>query len=323
MTLSVHIAYTPDDKALAHLQKKLDDAISLTYGAEIPQDPQYKVLVSGRPSVEFLEASPHLGAILIPFAGLPAVTHERMTEYPHIAVHNVHYNAPPTAEMALALLLAAAKHLLPSDRDFRQHDWTPRYQPYPSMMLKGKTALILGYGAVGQYLGNILEAMGMHIYGIRRHVDPQEHIHTDAALYHLLSVSNVLIVALPGTTETEGMIGAQALWTLREGAIVVNVGRANVIDQHALYDALKEGHLHGAASDVWYHYPADEAAQTNTPPADVPFHELDNMVMSPHRAGGGRNLEIEFMRMEAIAQSLNTLHETGEMPHRVSLDLGY
>lgn len=324
MVLSVHIGYTPSDFALDHLRNQLNDAITVSVGSDAPENADYTILVSGRPSVELLEASPKLKAILIPFAGLPTVTRERMAQYPQIAIHNLHHNAPPTAEMALALLMASARNLIPSDREFRQHNWTARYQPYPSVILSGKTALILGYGSIGEYLGNILKAMGMTVIGTRRqHYDAAQGIYPPEKLHDLLPDAQVLIVALPATDETEGLIAKDELALLPEGAIVVNIGRASVIDQYALYDALKSKHLHGAASDVWYHYPDNEADRTNTAPADVPFHELDNMVMSPHRAGGGGNDEIELMRMSAIAKSLN-MALTGEiMPHQVDLDLGY
>lgn len=324
MTLSVHIGYTPSDFALDHLHTQLEDGIKISIGSDIPENADYDILISGRPSVELLEASPNLKAILIPFAGLPAETRERMTEYPQIAIHNLHHNAPPTAEMALALLMASARNLIPSDREFRQHDWTARYQPYPSVILSGKTALILGYGAIGEHIGTILKAMGMTVIGTRRRqYDETQDIYPPEKLHGLLPNAQVLIVALPATHDTEGLIGAEELALLPDDAIVVNIGRGSVIDQYALYEALKSGHLHGAASDVWYNYPSDESERTNTAPADVPFHELDNIVMSPHRAGGGGNDEIELMRMSAIAQYLNTAVKGEPMPHQVDLDLGY
>lgn len=314
----------PDEKAIAYLEAHLEDEITLSYGEEVPDNAEYQILIAGRPSVKLLEASPKLEKLLIPFAGLPAVTRERMMNYPKIAIHNLHHNAPPTAEMALALLLATARNLIPSDREFRENDWTSRYQPYPQLMLHGKTALILGYGAVGSYLGDILKAMGMQVDGIRRrNHDEEKGIYPPEKLHDLLPSADVLIIALPGTPETENMIAEYELSLLPEGAIVVNIGRANVIEQQALYDALKSGHLHGAASDVWYHYPADEASRKNTSPADLPFHELDNMVMSPHRAGGGGNDEIESLRMDAIANILNRVFRGEVMPHRVDLSLGY
>lgn len=324
MTLSVHIGYIPSDTALVYLRSLLDEGITISVGADVPENADYALLVSGRPSTDLLDASPNLKALLIPFAGLPAITRERMADYPQIAIHNLHHNAPPTAEMALALLMATARNLIPSDREFRQHDWRARYDPYPSIVLGGKTALILGYGSVGAYLGTILKAMGVTVIGTRRrNYDETQGIYPPEKLHDLLPTANILIVALPATDDTEGLIDSEALGLLPEGAVVVNIGRASVIDQYALYDALKSGRLHGAASDVWYHYPSTEAERTNTAPADVPFHELDNMVMSPHRAGGGGNDEIELMRMTAIAECLNLASRGESMPHQVDLKLGY
>lgn len=324
MALSVHFAYTPTDDSIAHLRERLEDDIKTTFGTDSPENANYHILISGRPSVELLDASPNLNTLLIPFAGVPAVTKERMADYPQIAIHNLHHNAPPTAEMALALLMAVARNLIPSDRDFRQHDWTPRYQPYPSVLLQGKTALILGYGAVGEHLGTILKAMGMRVLGTRRRYHDMENgIFPSEHMPNYLPKTDVLIVALPATDETHNLISTDELSALPKGAIVINIGRASVIDQYALYDALKSGHLHGAASDVWYHYPPDEASRTHTAPADVSFHELDNMVMSPHRAGAGGNHEIELLRMDAIAKFLNLAKQGEPLPHLVDLDLGY
>jgi phosphoglycerate dehydrogenase-like enzyme len=325
MTISVHIGYTPDDDALQQLNDALHEDIHLTYGT-LPDNAAYEILVAGRPSQTLLEASPHLTTLLIPFAGLPATTRETLREYPQIAVHNLHHNAPPTAEMALALLLAAARRLIPSDREFRRHDWTPRYEPYPSVLLNGKTALILGYGEVGQRVGAALKALGMTVLATRRtQTDIANGVYPPGALHELLPQADVLLIALPGTDDTDGLIGEPEIACLPRGAIVVNVGRASVIDPHALYQALQSGKLHGAGLDVWYQYPPDKGARTHTPPApaDAPFHRLDNVVMSPHRAGGGGNPEIETLRMQALADALNRVATGGNLPHRVDIDAGY
>lgn len=324
MSLSVFVSHAPDDSALATLRDALPPEVRLTVGPDLPAQPGYHVLVAGRPTEEQLTASPQLHTLVIPFAGLPAVTRERMQQHPHIAIHNLHHNAPPTAEMALALLLAAAKRLVPSDRDFRRHDWTPRYLPYPSVQMRGKRALILGYGAVGMALGEMLRGLGMAVRGIRRrHTDPASGVYGPEALHDLLPEADVLVICMPGTDHTEGMIGAPELTRLPRGAILVNVGRASIVDQHALYEALRDGHLHGAGLDVWYHYPPDPESRTHTPPADVPFHELDNVVLSPHRAGGGSNPDVERMRMQALAEMLRLAARGEPLPNRVSLEDGY
>jgi phosphoglycerate dehydrogenase-like enzyme len=105
------------------------------------------------------------------------------------------------------------------------------------------------------------------------------------------------------------------------GGILVNVGRGSVVDQGALYAALKTGHLHAAGLDVWYNYPEKPEKRERIPPADFPFHELDNVVMSPHRGGGSDQTEV--LRMTHLAASLNAAARGEQIPHRVDLAAGY
>ena len=299
MKLSVHLLRPPDPTSLAHLRAELHPDIHLTLGPDLSTAGGYQILVAGRPRREHLTASPNLHTLIIPWAGLPEKTRELMLSFPHIAVHNLHHNAVAAAEMAVTLMLAAAKFIVPIDRTFRAHDWTPRYQPNPAVLLEGKTALILGYGAIGQRVAHLCRALGMRVMAIRRRVTAPSHdvIYPPDALHDLLPQANVLIICLPHTPETIGMIGESELALLPPGAILVNVGRGPIVDEAALYHALRDGTLHSAGLDVWYNYPTDEAARSHTAPSTYPFHELDNVVMSPHRAGGAD--ETEMRRMTA------------------------
>jgi phosphoglycerate dehydrogenase-like enzyme len=324
--MKVHLLHPPQPEALAFLQAALNPAISLVFG-EIQEPADFDILVAGRPARADLLASPNLRILVIPFAGLPPPTRTLMLDFQAIAVHNLHHNASATAETALALLLAAAKFLLPFDRDLRRHDWSRRYQPNPSLLLEGKTALILGFGAIGQRLGRFCHALGMTVIGVRRHPDqipsldyPAE-IHTLRDLPALLPRAQVLLIALPATPHTDGILGKTALEALHPGAVIVNVGRAAVIDQAALYHALQTGRLRAAGLDVWVHYPATSEDQQHTPPADYPFHELDNVVLSPHR--GGLVEEIETLRMQALADLLNAAAENRPLPGKVDILAGY
>lgn len=324
MPLAVHFVDPLAEADLADLHTLLDDDMTITGGRELPEAPNYEVLVSGRPPHTMLEASPNLRMLVIPFAGMPTSTRDLMRDFPHIAVHNLHHNAVPTAEMALALLMAAARQLMPADRELRRHNWTPRYNKMPQVLLSGKTALILGYGAIGQHLGMILRAMGMTVLGTRRrNVDEANHIYPPDALHDLLPRADVLVIALPHTPETEGLIGSHEIGLMPSQSILVNIGRGAIVQQQALYAALKDGHLHAAASDVWYNYPPDEASRSKTQPADVPLHELDEMVMSPHRAGAFGNADIERLRVEALAALFNAASRGEDVPNRVSLEAGY
>jgi phosphoglycerate dehydrogenase-like enzyme len=326
MNLRVHLLNRPDDAALRTLQSLLDARISLTLGQDIPTPADYHVLVGGRPARTHLEASPVLERLIIPFAGLPADTRALLLDYPHIAVHNLHHNAALTAEMAVALLLAAAKFIVPFDRALRAHDWTPRYQPNPSILLEGKTALVLGLGAIGRRVARACWGLGMNVLAVRREMREEAlefpiEIHTSAALPDLLPRANALVIALPATPATDGLIGARELASLPHRSILVNIGRGAIVDQRALFEALKAGGLAAAGLDVWYNYPADEAGRAHTPPADHPFHQLDNVVMSPHRAGHSE--ETETLRMQALAALLNAAARGETVPNRVNVEAGY
>ena len=168
MKLAVHILQPFDTEALAHLTSLLAPGVQITQGPDFPAQAAFHILVAGRPQRKHIIASPSLRALVIPWAGLPETTRTLMRDYPHIAVHNLHYNAIPTAEMAVSLLLAAAKRILPMDRALRENDWTPRYERVPSVLLANKTALILGYGAIGRHVAHICQALEDECAGIRR-----------------------------------------------------------------------------------------------------------------------------------------------------------
>jgi phosphoglycerate dehydrogenase-like enzyme len=249
-----------------------------------------------------------------------------MKEFPHISVHNLHYNAAATSEMALALLLAASKYLLPIDRAFRAHDWTPRYEPNPAVLLENKSVLVLGYGAIGKRVARACQGLGMRVKAVRRNFNAREsdsdvEVHPSHEFHQLLPETDVLVICLPLTPETEGLIDKHALDLLPERAILVNVARGPIVNESALFQALRDGGLYAAGLDVWYSYPEDESSRSSTPPSQFPFHELDNVVMSPHRAGGA--IDLEHNRMEALAELLNAAARGEPMPNRVDITLGY
>lgn len=309
------------------LKQRLNDRIQLRHGRETPEPADYEILIGATPSRAFLDASPHLHTLIIPYAGPPAQTQALLADYPDLAVHNTPYNYVATAETGLALLLASAKFIAKGDRKLRQGDWTLRYSERPQMILHGRTALILGYGRIGQHMAPVCRALGMEVIGVRRSVQPAERHDEFAQIYGrehleaLLPRADVLLLALPGTPETRGLVGARELALLKDDAIVVNVGRGSVIDETALYEALVRGKLAAAGIDAWYQYPRSEAERTSTFPSQHPFHELDNVVLSPHRAGWlGSEDE---SRMIMLAEMLNQLAAGEPLPNPVNVALGY
>lgn len=101
----------------------------------------------------------------------------------------------------------------------------------------------------------------------------------------------------------------------------MNVGRGPIVEAGALYKSLREGHLKGAGIDVWYNYPTDPESPSHTPPADDPFHELENVVLSPHRGGGAEGSN--DLRMRHLAEMLNRAARGLPLPNCVDLHAGY
>jgi phosphoglycerate dehydrogenase-like enzyme len=326
MTLHAHILNMSTTASLDELRVRLHPSVHLTDGTGLIDPQSIALLITGFPKRSDLDACPQLQALIAPFAGVPAETCALLRDYPNVTLHSLHYNVTPTAEMAVALLLAAAKVIPPLDRALRCNDWTGRYGVTPATTLAGKTALILGYGMIGRRIAPVCQALGMRVIGVKRHAPtaPDDHgvaVHPVDHLHRLLPEVDALIVALPETPETTGIIGAVELAMLRPGAIVVNVGRGPTIDEEALYLALRNGVIRSAGIDVWYHYPQTKEARNDTPPSRFPFHELDNVVMSPHRAGWLS--EAEHDRLAGLAEMINAAAAGREIPGLVDKVLGY
>ena len=320
----VHLTYPPEPENLAYLESIIEDGISLTIGEISQADPAARILVSGRPTREDLASLPDLETLIVPWIGIPLETLALVREFPGLSLHNLHHNAAPAAEMAVALLLAAAKQIIPFDQALREGDWTLRYKKPPeALLLASKNALILGYGEIGRRIGIALGGLGLEVVFVRRSpaAEDEPGVHPLSALEGLLPGADFLVLALPLTAETEGLIGEKQLRLLPSSAVLVNVSRGAIIDEAALYQALSENWIFGAGLDVWFNYPPSEEGRSSTPPGQYPWHELDNLVLSPHRAGHVR--ETERLRMAALAELLNQAARGEPIANQVDLDLGY
>lgn len=326
-SLHVHLMNEIEPRWLDHLHGLVTPGVRLTHGMSLPDPASFQILVNGRPTPEQLDASPHLHTLIIPWSGLPPETRTLALER-GLCVHNLHHNAANVAEMVMALLLCAAHFVALGDRRLRKNDWRLRYvNPNPSVVLNGKTALILGYGAIGRRVAAACRALGMRVLATKANPNTSSHtpdeVFPPEALEALLPQAAALIVCLPLTENTRGLINARTLALLPKKAVLVNVGRGQIVDEKALYEALSSKRLHAAGLDVWYNYPSDEADQANTPPSAYPFNELDNVVLSPHRGGAFNVEDTERMRMQALAELINKAAKNEPLPNRVDLLKGY
>jgi len=324
-TLHAHFDRILTPAESGYLREALMPDIQVTEGPQPPDDTD--ILIAGRPTREQLAASPHLRALIVPFAGVSNHIISLTRDFPHVSVHNMHHNAVPVAETAVMLLLAASKFAVHYDHALRSSDWHPQYaRDTPAVLLHGKTALILGYGAIGRHVAGVCRALGMTVLATRRRLtapvmeDGVEIFPADA-LPDLLPRSNAVIVCLPQTPETTGLLGAAELAKLPERSVLVNIGRGRVVDESALYNALLNGPLCAAGIDVWYNYAADETGGVAWPPSAYPFHELDNVIMSPHRADATDDTPRLLMTM--VAGMLNDAAAGRIMANTVDMRAGY
>lgn len=207
---------------------------------------------------------------LLRHAGLTEDERDRVTVTSAAGVH-----AGPLAEFAMFGLLAFTKGLPRLLADTK----TQRWEHYPVGELAGRTLLVVGLGAIGREVARLAAAFGMRVIAVNRtgkadvaHVDE---VHPTSSLADLMPRAQGVVVTLPLTEETSGLLDADVISRMRADAIVVNVGRGGVIDEQALIQSLQDGRLCGAALDVF---------ATEPLPADSPLWRLPNVLVSPHTA---------------------------------------
>jgi phosphoglycerate dehydrogenase-like enzyme len=308
----VHLGWQPDAAFSEALREGLPEGVSVTSGDD--PHPETEILVIGRPSSEQMRRLTSLRAVIVPFTGVPSETVAAVRARKGVTLHNLHHNAAATAEMAIALLFAAAKRLIPADSEFRNSGWKAREQP-PAVLLTGKTALVLGYGEIGRRIAESCRGLGMRVVAVSR--TGRDGSLPVSSLRHALPEADALLLALPATAETEGLIGEEEFRILKPSCILVNVGRGMTVNEEALFAALSEGRIRGAGLDVWYRYPRHGADR----PSNFPFERLENVVLSPHR--GADVEENETLRAQALNQLLAAAARGEPIPNEVDLSKGY
>lgn len=232
-------------------------------------------------------------------------------------------NAVPVAEHAMALLLALAKRVVEFDAAVKRTDWVDLTPATASMLLAGKTATVLGLGRIGSLIAKRLGAFDIATIGIKRDVSaPVAHVDElmpPERLHEALGRSHIVMMALPLTPATRGMMDEAAFTALPEGALVVNVGRGMVVKESAVAAALESGRLGGFAADVWWDYAdASPAGYHYNVPSRFHVHRHPRVVGTPDLASN-----IHGMRERMIEFALENVREwlAGERPRRI-IDLG-
>lgn len=211
------------------------------------------------------------GADHLPFDQMPAGA---------IVASNVGAYAEPMAEHVLAMALALRKQLPQRHRELAQGTWNQSLTRWVS----GSVCGILGFGGIGQATARRMRALGARIFAVNtsgRTDEPVESIGTLADLDAVLEASDILVVSLPLTRRTEGLLGRRQLELMKADAVLVNVARGAVVDQAALYEHLRSHSEFSAAIDAWWTEPSHAGGFR----VDYPFFELPNVLGSPHNSG--------------------------------------
>lgn len=184
----------------------------------------------------------------------------------------------PIAEWAITTSLALCKEL---PRAFKQRaDGYLEREAFRGRQVAGKTLAVIGLGGIGQQVARLASALGMRVIGTRRSqesVEPVERLYAPSELHAVLGQSDLVVLASQLTAETHHLIDASALAAMKPGAFLVNVARGELIDEAALIEALRSGHLGGFAADVY------EGEFDHQPPAEL--LALDNVILTPHTSG--------------------------------------
>lgn len=244
------------------------------------------VLISRRFTAAMATKAPQLRLIHTPGAGINEIDLSAVPD--HTTVCNVYGHESGIAEYVFMVLVALNRDLLNMDRRFRQFDWSDRARG-PQRDLSGSTLGIVGLGRIGREVARRARVFGMRVVAATRTPRPDHATELGIdrlvgmdGLGGILSEADVLVVAVPLDRDTTGLLGARELSLLRPSAYLVTVARGPVIDEDALFEALSGRRIAGAAIDVWYRYPDD---RIHGAPSARPFHELDNVILTPHIAG--------------------------------------
>lgn len=272
-------------------------------------------ILIGNPPQGMLHGSPRLQWLQCNSAGVepflqPGVLHSKTLLTNATGAYGL-----AISEHMLGMLLEIFKKLHLYRDAQHQHQWQSLGQV---RSIEGSTVLVLGMGNIGGEFARRVKALGAHVIGVRRTdtrcPDYADEVHLTADLDQLLPLADVVAVSLPGTRETAGLLDRRRIALMKEGAVVLNVGRGSIIDTEALCDALESGHLGGAGLDV-------------TDPEPLPvghrLWDIPNAVITPHISGFYHLPETLERIVRISAANLKAYTEGLPLKNLVDFSTGY
>jgi D-3-phosphoglycerate dehydrogenase len=261
------------------------------------------VLMRGNPPFtrRVIESAPQLRIIAKHGAGVDSVDVQAAAQRGIAVMTAGAANADAVAELALALMLALARELPRLDRGVKGGSWErPHYQ---GREFRGRLVGIVGYGQIGRRVARLAAAFGARVViHSRSAIADAGGAEAEPDFEALLRRADILSLHCPLIPETRGMLGEAQLRAMPQGALLVNTARGALVDEAALADALKSGHLGGAGLDTFAAEPPDPKH---------PLFALDNVICTPHIAGATKG---SLLRVGTIAATNIVRHLRGEAP---------
>jgi phosphoglycerate dehydrogenase-like enzyme len=263
----------PHDPATRAADPPLDDAQRAAFAAA-------DVLFTLDSPVRLGAVAPHLRWVQAIGSGVGQFVAADLPDAGIVLTNGAGIGAPPIAEWVVARVLQILKLLPEHDANAREHRW----HTVLGSNLAGRTAVVVGLGAIGRATARLLRPFDVRVIGIRRtvvagFVDPDvDELLTPDALHEALGRADIVVLAAPGTDTNENLFDEATFAAMRPGSIFVNVARGTLVDEGALIQALRTGHLRSAAIDVARHEPM---------PFDDPLWDVSNLLISPHSSTSG------------------------------------
>jgi phosphoglycerate dehydrogenase-like enzyme len=269
-SLEVEILDDPIDRArLPAAAAEVDILVSNYWRADYPPASRVRLVQSVATGIDLFD-----------LAALP----------PGITVCNAFGHETAIAEYVVMTMLALHHRLFEISREFRETgswrtSWVESGAPHGEV--HGTTLGIVGYGRVGREVARRAAPFGCRILAANRTPRPAEggveRVYPLAELDQMLRQCDTVALCTALGPETIGLFDARRIGLMKSGAFLINIARGQIVDEDALYVALREGRLGGAAIDVWWHYP--NSAEPNCRGSRHPFHELPNVISTPHNSG--------------------------------------
>jgi len=322
---------TAEDKEDA--QRILDDSAEVMFYQDLEEEEKDEALekavivIGGMLTDEQLQKTKNLKMQQIFGTGVNRHNLQHFKEN-KILFCNSHAHSFIIAEHGFSMLHAASKNIQSSDQLLRQGIWDP--QRGTSVSLFNKTVLFLGFGEIAKHFKAFCKPFNMKYLAVKRTKDCDD---SEVEVYlakdkkEALKQADFIFNSLPLTKKSTDFLDSDDFEVMKSSAIIVNVGRGGTINDKALYEALKENKIKGAAIDVWYNYPerrgGGEQEQDPQPcyPSDYPFQELDNILMSAHRAWV---TDLSFMDLrKELFHNVNRFIRGEQVKNIVNLDEEY